>query len=111
AVLAHPSIVDQHGSMDGVPNTILEGMAVETPVVASRLSGIPEVIEHECTGLLVEPGDVEGLAAALAHLLRDRGLARRLGTAARRRGLGRLDTARNVGRLAALLNGGGRDGR
>ncbi|HLK10103.1 MAG TPA: glycosyltransferase [Candidatus Binatia bacterium] len=102
-VLAHPSVVDRRGSMDGIPNTILEAMAVETPVVATRLSGIPEVVLPEQTGLLVEPGDVEGLAAALARILGDPGLARRLGGAGRALVRERFDVARNVGRLAALL--------
>jgi glycosyltransferase involved in cell wall biosynthesis len=102
-VLAHPSIVDRRGSMDGIPNTILEAMAVETPVVASRLSGIPEVVRPEETGLLVEPGDVDGLAAALARLLGDPGLARRLGAAGRALVQERFDVRRNVAELAALL--------
>ena len=104
-VLAHPSIVDRYGAMDGIPNTILEAMAVETPVVATRLSGIPEVIEHERTGLLVDPHDVEGLAAALARVLRDPELASRLGTAARAVVLERFDLERNVARLVDLFAG------
>jgi glycosyltransferase involved in cell wall biosynthesis len=103
AVVAHPSVVDRRGSMDGIPNTILEAMAVEAPVVATRLSGIPEVIVPGETGLLVEPGDVDGLADALARLLADPVLARRLGVAARRLVLERFDIERNVARLAGFL--------
>ncbi len=103
AVLAHPSIVDRRGSMDGIPNTILEALAVETPVVATRLSGIPEVVVPERTGLLVEPGDVDGLADALARLLADAALGRRLGAAGRALVLERFDIGRNVERLAGLL--------
>jgi glycosyltransferase involved in cell wall biosynthesis len=106
AVLAHPSIVDRRGSMDGIPNTILEAMAVETPVVATRLSGIPEVVLPGETGLLVEPGDVEGLAAALERLLREPQLGRRLGTAGRVLVLERFDIGRNVERLSDLLGRG-----
>jgi colanic acid/amylovoran biosynthesis glycosyltransferase len=104
AVLAHPSIVDRKGSMDGIPNTILEALAVETPVVATRLSGIPEVVIPEETGLLVEPGDVEGLAGALERLLADRALAARLGAAGRALVLERFELGRNVARLADLLS-------
>jgi glycosyltransferase involved in cell wall biosynthesis len=104
-VLAHPSIVDRRGSMDGIPNTILEALAVETPVVATRLSGIPEVVLPDRTGLLVEPGDVDGLAAALARLLADPGLGRRLGAAGRALVLERFDIGRNVARLAGVLAG------
>ena len=105
AVLAHPSVVDRRGSMDGIPNTILEALAVETPVVATRLSGIPEVVLPEQTGLLVEPGDVVGLTDALARILRDPGLGRRLGAAGRAVVLERFDLGRNVERLARLLGG------
>lgn len=103
SVLAHPSIVDRNGSVDGIPNTIVEAMAVETAVVATRLSGIPEVVVAEETGLLVDPGDVTGLARALARLLADGALAQQLGTAGRRLVLDRFDIVRNVERLATLL--------
>jgi glycosyltransferase involved in cell wall biosynthesis len=56
------------------------------PVVASRVGAIPEVVVHEETGLLVEPGDAEGLAAAAVDLLRSRDKRQRLGREARRRG-------------------------
>lgn len=105
AVLAHPSIRDRRGSMDGIPNTILEALAVETPVVATRLSGIPEVVLPGETGLLVEPGDVAGLADALRRILADPALGRRLGSAGRALVRERFDVARNVGRLADLLRG------
>lgn len=104
AVLAHPSVVDRKGSVDGIPNTILEAMAVETAVVATRLSGIPEVVVPGTTGLLVEPGDAEALADALSRVLDDDALARRLGSAGRRLVAERFDIGRNVERLAALLS-------
>ena len=107
ALLAHPSVVDRRGSMDGIPNLILEAFAVETPVVATRLSGIPEVVMAEQTGLLVEPGDVDGLADALARVLRDPALGRKLGAAARALVVERFDLGRNVERLAGLLGGAG----
>jgi colanic acid/amylovoran biosynthesis glycosyltransferase len=103
AVFAHPSIAERRGAMDGIPNTILEALAVETPVVGTRLSGIPEAVLPDETGLLVEPGDEEGLAAALARLLADPALGRRLGAAGRALVLERFDLERNVEPLAALL--------
>lgn len=63
----------------------LEAMEAGLPCVAYRSGGVPEVILHERTGLLSEPGDVEALAEHLVRILRDRGLARRLGTAGRQR--------------------------
>lgn len=70
-------------SFEGVPLTLLEFMALAKPVVATRVSGIPDVIEDGLNGLLVELDDVEGTAAAIARLLSDPGLAARLGAAAR----------------------------
>lgn len=54
---------------EGVPMTILEAMASRTPVVATRVGGIPQIIAHGQTGLLVNSNDVEGLCAALGDLL------------------------------------------
>jgi glycosyltransferase involved in cell wall biosynthesis len=68
----------------------LEAMASGTPVVCSRVGGLPEVVEDGVTGLLVEPGDVDALREALERILRDRALAARLGRAARERALERF---------------------
>jgi glycosyltransferase involved in cell wall biosynthesis len=65
--------------------TIAEAMACGCAVVASRVGGIPEVIEHGKSGLLVEPRDEAGLAAALERLIAEPPLRRSLGEAARRR--------------------------
>ena len=69
---------------EGLPNVLLEAMALETPVVATRIAGVPRLVRHEENGLLVEPGAVEELAAALGRLLRDDGLRGRLARAGRR---------------------------
>jgi glycosyltransferase involved in cell wall biosynthesis len=70
---------------EGHPVSVLEAMAAGVPVVASRVGGIPEQVEDGVTGLLVEPGDPEALAAALGRLAADPALRRRLGVAGRRR--------------------------
>jgi N-acetyl-alpha-D-glucosaminyl L-malate synthase BshA len=62
----------------------LEAMACEVPVVASRVGGLPEVIEHGLTGFLHEPSDLDGMAASAIALLRDQALHERVATAARR---------------------------
>ena len=62
---------------------VLEAMASGTPVVCSRLGGLPEVVEHGVTGLLVEPGNVGELREAVASLLHDPARARRMGRNAR----------------------------
>jgi len=71
AVFVMPSVRDKDDSMDGIPNVILEAFAVGTPVVATRISGIPEVVREGVTGRLVAPEDAAGLAAAIADVLRD----------------------------------------
>lgn len=79
AALVVPSIYE------GMPLVILEAMEAGVPVVASRVSGIPEVVEDGVTGWLVPPEDPRALAAALSEALEDPGEARRRGEAGRRR--------------------------
>jgi glycosyltransferase involved in cell wall biosynthesis len=72
---------------EGLPNVVLEAMAVGTPVIAASVSGVPEIIEHMETGLLVEPEDPLGLRAAMSELIGDGGLRGMLG----RNALERID--------------------
>jgi len=76
---------DQYGNVDGLPNVLLEGMAMARPLVASCVAGIPEAVEHGVHGLLVPERDAGALARAVGHLLDDRAYAERLGQAARER--------------------------
>jgi glycosyltransferase involved in cell wall biosynthesis len=69
---------------EGLPNALLEAMASARAVVASAVGGVPAIVEHERTGLLVAPCDPDALAAALARLAADPPLRERLGHAARR---------------------------
>jgi glycosyltransferase involved in cell wall biosynthesis len=68
---------------EGLPNALMEAMSVGCACVASRVGGVPWLVEHEKNGLLVAPGDVAGLAAALERLASDALLRQRLGRAAR----------------------------
>ncbi|MCF3648739.1 glycosyltransferase family 4 protein [Synoicihabitans lomoniglobus] len=68
---------------DNLPNTVMEAMAAGTPVVACRVGGIPDMIDDEVNGLLVAPGDVTGLAEAVARLLNDEPMRLSMGGAAR----------------------------
>ena len=83
-VVAVPSVRDERGNVDGLPNVLLEAMAAGRAIVASRVGGIPDVIEPERNGLLVPPGDPAALAAALRRLRDDRELRSRLADGARR---------------------------
>ena len=64
---------------------VIEAMAAQRPVVAARAGGIPEIVEHEVTGLLTDPGDVSAFAGSVLRLLGDPALRRRMGEAGRRR--------------------------
>lgn len=68
---------------EAIPRCVLEALVVGTPVVATRVGGLPTVVQHEVTGLLVEPGDVGGLAEALRRVAADRVLRSRLSQHAR----------------------------
>ena len=67
---------------EGLPRVILESFARGRGVIASRVGGVGDVVEHGKTGFLVDVGDAEALAEALARTLSDRELAARLGAAA-----------------------------
>jgi glycosyltransferase involved in cell wall biosynthesis len=68
---------------EGLPNVLLESMAMRTPVVSTRLAGTPEVVHEGATGLLVEPGDVDALANAIEHLWSDRAAYERMAAGGR----------------------------
>ncbi|MBF0317668.1 MAG: glycosyltransferase family 4 protein [Nitrospirae bacterium] len=63
---------------EGVPQSVLQAMAVGVPVVATRVGGVPEIVAHEKTGLLVDSGDHEALAAQIIRLIKDPALAKAL---------------------------------
>ena len=63
---------------DNMPNSVLEALAAGVPVVSTQVGGVPFVVEHERTALLVPPGDAEAMARAMARLLDDAALWRRL---------------------------------
>ena len=85
AVCVLPSVLDARGDTEGLGVVLLEAMNHATPVIASRIGGIPDIVEDGVSGLLVPPGDADALAAALRRLGDDPALARRLGEAGRRR--------------------------
>jgi colanic acid/amylovoran biosynthesis glycosyltransferase len=100
---AQPSIIARNNDRDGIPNVILEAMAVGVPVVSSSISAIPEVVHQEETGLLVAQRDAVALAKALARLLDDASLRSKLADAARRLVEADFDDTLNVARLRELF--------
>jgi colanic acid/amylovoran biosynthesis glycosyltransferase len=83
AVFAAPCVVGPDGNRDGLPTVLLEAMAAGAPAVSTDVTGIPEVVRDEETGLLVPQHDPVRLAVALEQLLTDRALSSRLSRAAR----------------------------
>ena len=83
SVFALPCRIASDGDRDGIPNVVLEAMAMALPVVSTPVSGIPEVLQHEQNGLLVPADDAGALAHAIGRLLDDEALRARLGAAAR----------------------------
>jgi glycosyltransferase involved in cell wall biosynthesis len=79
AVVVFPS------RQEGLPVALLEAMAHGCAIVASRVGGIPHLVQHGLTGLLVPPGEPEALRSAIETLLADAALGRRMGRAARAR--------------------------
>jgi glycosyltransferase involved in cell wall biosynthesis len=82
--------------------SIAEAMAAGRPVVGTRVGGIPEVIEHGRSGLLVPRGDVSAIASGILSLLPDAALRESMGEAGRAIAKGKFDLARNVGELLRL---------
>ncbi len=102
-VLVAPSVPTAEGRREGIPVVLMEAMASGLPVVASNISGIPELVEHEHTGLLVPPRDPSALADALARLSRDNEERIALGRAGRKRVLDQFDLDKNSRRLLNLF--------
>lgn len=82
-VFVLPSRTAADGDMEGIPVVLMEAMALGKPVISTRHSGIPELIEDGVSGLLADENDPAGIAAAMERLVDDAQLRHRLGTSAR----------------------------
>ena len=103
-LLAAPSVHASDGKREGIPVVLMEAMSCGLPVVASRLSGIPELVQDEVEGLLVPPGDAHALAAAIARVMDDPELRQRLGAAARAKVQRDFDLLTNTRRVVSLID-------
>ena len=102
-LFALASRVSADGDRDGLPNVLMEAQLLGAACVATRVSGTPELIEHEVNGLLVPPRDTVALAAALEQAIADPGLRDRLAKAGRRVVTTRFSFEDGVARIAARL--------
>lgn len=103
AVMAAPCVVGADGNRDGLPTVLLEAMALGTPCVSTDVTGIPELVRHDETGLLVAQLDSSGLAAALSRLLNNPPLRVALATRARQVIEREFDADRSAERLRAIF--------
>ena len=95
--------VSPNGDRDGIPNVLVEAMAMGVPVAATAVSAIPELIVSEEHGLLSGPGDHDGLARSAGRLLTDGDLRARVIPQARQRVLEQFDNRKLVGELAGIF--------
>jgi len=89
---------------EGLPNVLLEALATEVPVVATRVGGVPQVIQDGQHGLLVEPNDVDQLTSSLSKLLGDCELRQRLAAAGRQLVEQRFSFAVRMQRIRAIYD-------
>ena len=87
---------------EALPTTLIEAAACGLPVVATDVGGVPEVVSHGETGLLVPPGDPTALGDAIARLLADPARRAAMGAAARRTAVERFDMRVWAARLRAV---------
>jgi glycosyltransferase involved in cell wall biosynthesis len=78
-----PSVIAPNGDRDGIPTALIESMYLKIPVIGSRISGIPELIDDGINGFLAEPGDVNQIAEKMNKLISDKLLRDRMGKEAR----------------------------
>lgn len=102
-----PCLVTDDGDRDGIPNVLLEAMAMGIPVVSTPVSGIGELVNHMQNGLLAAEKDCESLAAAVEMLLDDPQLRNRLGANGRHKVMEGFSLDRSAARVRDLLSRAG----
>jgi colanic acid/amylovoran biosynthesis glycosyltransferase len=102
-VMVLPSITTKDGRQEGIPVALMEAMATELPVISTAISGIPELIDHGRSGLLVPDRNAEALANALQLLASSPQVGQQLGSAGRIKVLQEFDLQRNTAALSRYL--------
>lgn len=97
------SRIADDGDRDGLPNVLLEAQSQKLPCISTRISGIPELVEHGVTGLLVEQKDPAALSDAIASLLRASELRARYGNAGFERVRDRFSVVQGIDKLARMF--------
>ena len=97
------SVAASNGDREGTPVAIIEACASGLPVVATRHAGIPEVVEHEVTGLLVAERDVSSMADSMLRFCRDPAFAARCGRLARQKAVSDFSMQRSIDGLWSII--------
>jgi glycosyltransferase involved in cell wall biosynthesis len=100
-IIVVPSVRDDAGNVDGLPNFALEALASATPVIASRAGGLPQAIDDGVTGRLVGERDASAIANAIRDLLRHPDRGRQLGQSARAHVIAKFGWAETAARFEA----------
>jgi glycosyltransferase involved in cell wall biosynthesis/Ser/Thr protein kinase RdoA (MazF antagonist) len=98
-----PSTVAPDGQMEGIPVALMEAMASGLPVVATRISGIPELVEDGINGRLVPHADAQALADAIISLYKSEAMRREMGERGREKVTAEFGLRENVAKLRALF--------
>lgn len=102
-VVVVPSVIGERGRTEGIPVVCMEALAHSLPVIASAVSGIPELVEDKVTGLLVPPGDAAAIAHALCTIAADWPAAAAMGARGRDRVAAEYVVEDNARQLVALM--------
>lgn len=100
-----PCQIGEDGDRDGIPNVLLEAMAMGLPVITTNVSGIPELVHDKTNGLLVQPQAPEELAAAMTQVLQDPALRQRLGKNGRDTVAEKFSSTHHISKVLNLLMG------
>jgi glycosyltransferase involved in cell wall biosynthesis len=103
-VLAVPSVTSPSGDTEGLPISLIEGLASGLPIVATRHAGIPEAVQHELSGLLVGERDRSALAAAITRVLADDAGWKRMSAASRKTAERKFDLSVQTAALEGIYS-------
>jgi len=102
-VFALACVIARDGDRDGIPSVLIEAMACEVPVVTTRVAGIPDLVENEVNGLLVEERNASEMADGLERLIKDEQLRNRFGEQARKTVIEKFDILSVTKQLADIF--------
>ncbi|MEZ6036983.1 MAG: glycosyltransferase family 4 protein [Planctomycetota bacterium] len=101
-----PCVLTDDGERDGIPVFLAEAMALCVPSVTTPVAGIPELVQHDVSGFLAPPGDVDALVATIAGVLNDRENAATVGKRGREAVLRKFDVRKTAPQLRACIDPG-----